>query len=774
MKKCQLFMLLILLVKSSLGQTSYLDELTLPVLRQKLSSSQNDTTKVDLELALGHLMLSKAVRGEKDIDSAKAFSKQAAALSTKLNYQFGIINAMLLSAETFYAQYNMNEGLAMANKALSYAKIHNNSDGEARSYNLIAHYYPTSDPVSLRNRISYINKAIAIFRKNKNAHWLSDLLTVNADMLTQADRNMEALKMLFEALNLGKGVSRRTVEGIYWNIGRISISIGDYTNALKYNLLAVKTAKEVNDTTMQVVYIKHLIAGTYIRAKDYERAIPYSLEVLKMAKRYNNTWCVKIASSALAFEYTHTNQLSKALEILGELKGQAGNDLDMLSVNVDFLNNLTYAKQFPKASRYVKELRKVLQTIPADNPSLLMAAYNALAYYYSETNHIELAYHYTDLYAALAHKLNYVEGITAADDRYYRLVKLDHRSRPNISQFFKDQEIRDSAYNKIKSYQMFLLDMENETLDKNRHIDSLTVEAKVKEIRIKKNQLIQRGTVFGSILLLIITGLIYSRYRLKQRSNALLTLQKQEIDNKNIALQQLIMDKNELLRDKDELLSEKDLLFKEVNHRIKNNLQSVMLLLENQAAMLEGEAFDAINISRHRIYAMSLIHDKLIESSKLKSINMRLFLPQLVEHIRDSFEGPTQIDIKINVQELIIDVSLALPLVLIVNEAVTNAFKYAFADQKKGEVSISLDMINEQIRLEIADNGKGMDMNANNKKNSGMGLSLMRGLCEDIGAKIIFKKSTGTRILIQCDRNRQQEEINLDMALGHLPDLGIN
>lgn len=774
MKKLQLFIFLLLFVKSSIAQTSHLDELPLPVLKQKLLISRSDTEAVNIQLAVGHLMLLKAARGEKDVDSAKIFSALAAALSSKLNYHFGIINAMLLSAETSYALGRREEGLITAQKALAFSKMHNNSEGEARSYHLIAQYYPTSDPVSLRNRILNMNKAIAIFRKNRNALWLSFLLTQNADLHSQADRPMEALKMLFEALNLGKGVSRRTVEGIYWNIGRISMGVGDYTNALKYNLLAVKTANEVNDTTMQVVYIKHLIAGTYIKAKDYERAIPYSTEVLKMAKLYNDKWCIKMASSALAFEFAHTNQLSKALSILNELKSEAGSDVDKLSVSVDFLNNLTYVRQFSQAGRYVQELKKLIPGIPPDNPAVLMDAYNALAYYYSETNQVSQAFHYTDLYASLAHQLNYVEGITAADDRYYKLVKLNQRSRNDIGQFFRDQEIKDSAYNKVKAYQIFLLDMENQTLEKNRRIDSLTMVAQVKGIKMKRDQLIQQVTIVGNVLLLIIVGLIYSRYRLKQRSNTMLMLQKEEIDDKNIALQQLIEDKNDLIKDKDELLSEKDLLFNEVNHRVKNNLQSVMLLLENQAATLDGEAFDAVNTSRHRIYAMSLIHDKLIESSKLKSINMGLFLPQLIEHIKDSFHGATQVNIRTNVEELIIDVSLALPLALIVNEALTNALKYAFPNKNNGEVYITFGRIKEQIRLEIADNGIGMNNQAMAEKNTGMGLNLMRGLCEDIDATITFKNASGARIVILVNNDRQQEEINLDMALPHMPDLDLN
>ena len=81
---------------------------------------------------------------------------------------------------------------------------------------------------------------------------------------------------------------------------------------------------------------------------------------------------------------------------------------------------------------------------------------------------------------------------------------------------------------------------------------------------------------------------------------------------------------------------------------------------------------------------MSLVHDKLIESAKLKSVNMGEYLPQLIEHIRDSFQGQTAVNIRVDAAELVIDVTLALPLALIINEAVINSFKYACPDRQDG------------------------------------------------------------------------------------------
>ena len=730
--------------KPILAQTSSLDELPLPVLRQKLATSTNDTTAVKVQLAIGHLMLLKGKVGSADIDSAIKFAAQASVLSRRLNYDFGIINAMLLSAETFYSLHDREKGLKIAQNALIFSKMHNNSDGEARSYHLIAQYYPTNDPVGLRNRIFYLSKAVAIFRKGTNINLLSFLLMQNAQLLFESKRTTEGLKLLFEALNLGKGVSRRTVEGIYWNIGRTSMSLGDYTNALKYHFLALKTANEVKDTTMQVGFIKHLIACTYIKLQDYERAIPYSIEVLKMARRYNATYFINTGSSALASEYTHTNQLSKALTILNESERKAYSDLDKLAVRVGFLNCLTYGKHFVQAGRYAQEVKELLAGIPQDNVKELMNTYNSLAYYYSETDQMKLAHHFTELYAAIAPKLNYTDGITMAEEQYYKLVTLKGDPKSVIGHFLKEQEIKDSTDNVVKDYQIFLLEMENETLEKNRHIDSLNREAQINDIKLKRNQLIQKVAIAGSAMLLIITGLIYSRYRLKRRSNALLMKQKSEIDEQNIALQNLVDDKNQLI-------DEKEWLVKEVHHRVKNNLQMVTSLLYSQTAYLKDDAAVlAVKDSLRRIQAMSLIHQKLYLEENTSTIAMPEYLDDLTGYLNESFDAGNRITFKQNIEPLYLDVSQAIPLGLIVTESIVNAIKYAFQNNQKGIVSISLHHDgDDHLLLKISDNGVGLPSDVDTRKDNSLGISLMKGLARQLHGNFNIENNNGVLITVR-------------------------
>jgi two-component sensor histidine kinase len=734
----------------AMGQTSDLDELPLHVLRRKLATSPNDTNKVKIQLALGHLMLLKPTKSGKDIDTAMNFATQASTLSRQLNYRFGIINSMLLSSESFTNRNDIETGLKIAHSALRFSQKHNDSDGQARSYHMIAQYYQASDPVGLRSRIFYINKAIEIFRKNRNILWLSYLLTANADLLFQSQRTIEGLKSLFEALNLGKGVSRRTVEGIYRQIGSTSLRLSDYHNALKYYLLAYKTGKEVKDTTLQFCNISHSIAMTYIKLQEYGLAIPYSIEALGMAKRYNSRDYINLTSSALASEYAHTGKLSKAILLLDEMKSKAYNDLDKLSVRVDYLNNLTYAKQFLLAAEYAQEVREMVAGIAPHHVAQIMNAYNALATYYAETKQAKLAYHYSDLYAAMAYKLNYIAGIRTAEDRYYKLVSLKGITRSAIGHYIKGQEIKDSIDNIAKAYQIFLLNMENETQEKTKHIDSLNRIAQINESKLKRNQLVQEVTIAGCIMLLIITGLIYSRYRLKQRNNALLRRQKLEIDLKNSSLHQLVTDKNQLLDDKDKLLVEKDLLLKEVNHRVKNNLQIVMNLLQSQSLYMSNEsAQQAILESQNRVQSIALIHDQLYRTEHCTQINLSSYIGELIHSLNDSLNrGINYIAIRWDIEMITLDVSQAIPVGIILNETVTNALKYAFPENQPGKINIYLKQKGTFIEMQISDNGIGLPADFELENTKTLGITLLNGLTAQLKGKVSIENNNGLTINI--------------------------
>jgi two-component sensor histidine kinase len=173
-----------------------------------------------------------------------------------------------------------------------------------------------------------------------------------------------------------------------------------------------------------------------------------------------------------------------------------------------------------------------------------------------------------------------------------------------------------------------------------------------------------------------------------------------------------IKHKNQLLQ---QLLTEKEYLLKEIHHRVKNNLQVVMSLLESQADSLQDKAaLSAIQESQHRVQAIVLIHQKLYQSESLARIPMCSYIEEVVAYLSDSYSLYQPIRFDLHVEDIELDVTLAVPLGLIINEAITNAFKYAYPNHRSGIISLKLHRLEEaSYQLIISDDGVGLPVSYN-------------------------------------------------------------
>jgi two-component sensor histidine kinase len=208
------------------------------------------------------------------------------------------------------------------------------------------------------------------------------------------------------------------------------------------------------------------------------------------------------------------------------------------------------------------------------------------------------------------------------------------------------------------------------------------------------------------------------------------------------------------------LVAQKQWLLKEVHHRVKNNLHTIISLLEYQAAYLENDALKAIEISQHRIYAMSLIHQKLYLTEDVKTIDMPVYISELISYMRDSLGIDQQIHFSLDIQPLKLGIVQAMPLGLIINEAVTNSIKYAFSPNVSGLITIQMCQVADDITIVITDNGKGIQPDAKDIKIGSLGMKLMKGLSEDINAKIKFQNDEGTKIIISFKNDLLNEHYN--------------
>ena len=178
----------------------------------------------------------------------------------------------------------------------------------------------------------------------------------------------------------------------------------------------------------------------------------------------------------------------------------------------------------------------------------------------------------------------------------------------------------------------------------------------------------------------------------------------------------------------------KALMLKEIHHRIKNNLQIVSALLDLQSEQTQNpEIIDLLEKSQARIYTMGLIHEKLYGSATLDKINFVDYVESLIRYLQTSFiPDHTEIAIILDIEAIDLNIDLAIPCGLIINELVINALQHSFFSQPKGEIEISFYQLSpERFCLTIQDNGVGMRENIdleNLQSLGSLGLSLVKSL----------------------------------------------
>ncbi len=207
-----------------------------------------------------------------------------------------------------------------------------------------------------------------------------------------------------------------------------------------------------------------------------------------------------------------------------------------------------------------------------------------------------------------------------------------------------------------------------------------------------------------------------------------------------------------------ETLSEKDLLMKEINHRVKNNLMLVRSLISLKAAGTDGEADAQAGFSdlMHQIDAIRIVHEKLHQEERFTTVSMPGYLRQVVETV---FASGTELGVKLQIEvaEVSLPTKTAVPLGLIVNEIATNAAKHAFNGGEQSEFSLRLsvgaasDPVKRTIELVLSNTGRPVPEDVSLENSSGLGLSLVGELVQQIGGSIVLERTPKTRFTIRFE-----------------------
>jgi PAS domain S-box-containing protein len=203
-------------------------------------------------------------------------------------------------------------------------------------------------------------------------------------------------------------------------------------------------------------------------------------------------------------------------------------------------------------------------------------------------------------------------------------------------------------------------------------------------------------------------------------------------------------------------LKEKEVLLKEIHHRVKNNLQVISSLMNLQANQLrDKEIVEAFRDSQARVKAMSLVHERLYQSSDLAQIDFAGYVRDVTNHLLRSYQnGRHPVRLKVDVEPVSLNIDTAIPCALIINELVSNSLKYAFPNGQSGEIQISMNHTDSNdLNLRISDNGVGFPESLFWRNTDSLGLQLVRNLTDQLNGSIKCHLEQGAQFDIRFRPN---------------------
>jgi len=705
---------------------------------RSLSERKTDLERIDIFFKVALYYIYKSGEYKIDLDSAEKYMRDAALLNAKV--RSADADAFQLLLESLLARENrrVKEAKEMTERAVDRLSKSKNKYYSGTAYFSLSEYYSYGDASDNAEKRRLIELAAQSFERSGNIEQQAYCLKVLADLYAINNERAKALEKLNLSLQLYESIHYPALEGVYVLYSNIYYTDGNYKQALGYGLLALKSAQSIGDSSMSLCQINNYIGITLVRLNERERAIGYYQDALKIAENNKDNDAVLELMGNVVNNYIELKTPEEALAFMKTLPKklvEPKSEESYIYTPLSYLIIYNELKRYDEVRYYSSEILRLIKLHrPSDND--LHDFYLVLIGFYLQSKQYSSASMYIGIIDSLSRKINDPHRIAKNIYLKFRLDTAQGHQRSAVANLLEYQKINDSLFNETSSRQIKQLEIEyemeksrNELRIKDQNITVLNQQNQLQQNNLDRARLTRNFTIGGISLLFVIMVLLYKQYRHKQHSN------------------NVIVQKNEQLQ---HFLSEKEWLVKEIHHRVKNNFHVVSSLLEIQTSYLKNkEAISAIKESQHRIHSMSIIHQKLYQSETLSTIHMPEYIYELVEYLRDSYGIRETVFFTLEIESIELNHALAITLGLILNEAITNAIKYAFPNKNEGKIFISLSYISDsQIMLTISDNGRGLPANFKSNMGATMGMELLQGLTDDMGGSFSIENKEGTHIKI--------------------------
>ncbi|MBW4361605.1 histidine kinase dimerization/phosphoacceptor domain -containing protein [Flavobacterium taihuense] len=703
----------------------------------KILAKSQKTDRIKLLLQLGSHYLFKPRNKKEDLQNALLYIKQAVELSNKLKIPKWQQQSNILMGKYYFQAGNMAESQALFSTVTKNCRELNDKKALANALENQGTFLLDNNP----EKEKILTEAMLLYKKTGEKEKEVEVLTKLVTMHFWTGNLSLAKKESIQAYNFLKKIGFKHTHYNAATISYIDLVLKNQKEALFYAIDGVKTMEATQDLTLADNFYLRL-GSIYHQMGNIEEATQLFKKSTKIGQKSPNSrsWYKNFISYIGAL-----SQLGRHKEALDYLKKTTeqyppDNTFDkILIARTAALCNDKIGNTELAEKNYVFIEKYIPQLISPQTAFDIAMIYTEISYFYAKMGQPTKAKFCADKALFISSKYNIKFNNEVLDLSLFKIDSLSGNYLSAISHYQKFKKSNDSIINYSKRKEIEELRFKYETAQKEQNIKTLQTQTNIQQSQLDKSKLIINLSIASLLLLLIILGLIYNMYRVKQRTNEKLEIKEKEINLKNTNLQRL--------------LDEKEWLMKEIHHRVKNNLQTVISLLNSQSAYVDNDmALSTIKSSQHRIHAMSLIHQKLYMSENISTINMPVYIKELVEYLKDSFNVKQRIRFEIKIEQLELDVVQAVPLGLIINEAVTNSIKYAFPNDQEGIISIKLVSIDtNRYLLTAQDDGVGIPTVFKEKTHS-FGMSLIKGLSDDLDGAFSIENNNGTLLKLYFEK----------------------
>jgi len=578
------------------------------------------------------------------------------------------------------------------------------------------------------------------------------------------DNSPKALMYNDSAMALARRMHNlKGIQASYYYYGVIYKFTGQYDQSLSYLNTYVEYADSTNNqkAVADGCYQTGVVAD--IQGAS-EKSLEYYHKALSIYRELDDTNGIGFTLSSMGSIYKRTKQYEKAIAIYKEAMALNKKNNRVLEIGYNY-NNIGsiygVQGQLDTALVYFSKYLEIAQQMDKDYEKGF--AYENIGRVYQGKKRYDLALEYFQKSLALREKLGHLRQLSTTISLIGNVQMSTHQYRSAIQTLNKGLELarqqnlkpqiqtalqglsdahqaagnfqealvyhqrytdlKDSLLNEKITKQLAEMDARFESAQKEKEIALLGSQNQIQELNLEKAN--RQKMLIGLVLLaaLLILGLLYYFFHQKQKDNAIIS----------------------------HALKEKELLLREIHHRVKNNLQVISSLLDLQSAYIQDEAaLKAIKQGRDRVHSMALIHQNLYQEDNLIGIAIQTYFDQLIHRLFNSYNvSPERIKLETRIDDIQLDVDTLIPLGLITNELVSNALKHAFPSERPGLLKISLREEQQQLILEVTDDGIGFNDRPEIAIKSSFGYRLINAFKNRLKADLEIKNQNGSQIILR-------------------------